>query len=58
MGSWEPVATPADASASQEDEAGGGGAGAEAGSGAGVFGVGARVEVLSADKWYPAVSDV
>lgn len=63
IGKWEPVAS----DTQRENGRGGGGGGVaeaaaaatEAGSsGAGVFGVGARVEVLSGDKWYPAVSGV
>lgn len=63
IGKWEPVAAPAPAPPDAPREGGkGGGRGtaavaAEQGSSTtGVFGVGARVEVLSADKWYPAVS--
>lgn len=66
IGRWEPVA----ADTQRENGGkGGGGSGAARGapaavaaetgsSAAGVFGVGARVEVLSGDKWYPAVSAV
>lgn len=63
IGKWEPVAapTPAPPDAPREGGKGGGrvtaAVAAELGSSTtGVFGVGARVEVLSADKWYPAVS--
>lgn len=69
LGKWEPVSTASvegDA-ARPEGAAGSGrgvdrggaraGAGAGAGNATGVFGVGSRVEVLSADKWYPAVSE-
>ncbi|CBJ33140.1 conserved unknown protein [Ectocarpus siliculosus] len=64
IGKWEPVAAPAPAPPDAPREGGKGGGGgtaavaAELGSSTtGVFGVGARVEVLSADKWYPAVID-
>lgn len=67
IGKWEPVAAPAPPDAPRDGGKGGGGAGIRGGgeaaaagerttSATGVFGVGARVEVLSADKWYPAVS--
>lgn len=71
IGKWEPVA--ADTQRENGNGGAGGVAGAAGGaaaaataaaateigsSAAGVFGVGARVEVLSGDKWYPAVSAV
>ncbi|CAM9341304.1 unnamed protein product, partial [Ascophyllum nodosum] len=56
IGKWEPVPPPdATGASSAAREGGGASAGHEGGIGAGVFGVGARVEVLSGDKWYPAV---
>ncbi|CAB1097193.1 unnamed protein product [Ectocarpus sp. CCAP 1310/34] len=64
IGKWEPVAAPAPAPADAPREGGKKGRGGttalaakQGSSTTGVFGVGARVEVLSADKWYPAVID-